>query len=245
MTGWRGLVLRFFRVPPEPEPPPGTAPRVFRAAPNYLTLRTIQWAISLLALLLPALVLTAIGAGTIAADVSAEGKIVVTIATVAIWIFFAVHLLLGYAVLRLDYEMRWYMVSDRAIRIREGIATVKEKTIAFANIQNISLKQGPLQRLLGIADVEVRTAGGGASEHHKGGNENAMEEPMHVGYFRGVDNAEAIRDLVRAGVRRQRDSGLGDPDDVPHPPHDAASGADELLREARLTREFLERFIRA
>jgi hypothetical protein len=47
---------------------------------------------------------------------------------------------------------------------------------------------------------------------------------MHVAYFRGVDNAEAIRDLLREGVRRQRDAGLGDPDE-PHAVHGAAATA--------------------
>jgi uncharacterized membrane protein YdbT with pleckstrin-like domain len=123
------------------------------------------------------------------------------------------------------------MLSDRAIRIREGIVTVREKTIALANVQNIAIRQGPLQRALGIADVEVKTAGGGSSESEgkKGGS-----EPMHVAYFRGVDNAEEIRDLVREGVRVQKNAGLGDPDEV-----EPATGEDaiaELLREARLFR---------
>jgi membrane protein YdbS with pleckstrin-like domain len=136
------------------------------------------------------------------------------------------------AVLRLDYEMRWYMVSDRAIRIREGILSVREKTIALANIQNIGIRQGPLQRILGIADVEVRTAGGGsaASEAQK----KSIHEPMHIAYFRGVDNAETIRDLVREGVRRQRNTGLGDPDEHHGDGlHDAVA---MLLDEARKLR---------
>ncbi|MHB0971319.1 MAG: PH domain-containing protein [Thermoanaerobaculia bacterium] len=237
MNGWRGVVLRFFRVPPEPEPPPGSAPRIFRAAPNYLVLKTIEWAFSLVALLIGALIVTAVGTGMLAADLDPGAKVLTAIITVVLWTFFSLRLLIGYAMIRLDYEMRWYMVSDRAIRIREGIATVKEKTMAFANIQNISLKQGPLQRLLGIADVEARTAGGGSGEGPQG-KEQRHEEPMHVGYFRGVDNAEAIRDIVREGVRRQKDSGLGDPDEPVQIPH---SGAEELLAEARLTRQMLER----
>jgi membrane protein YdbS with pleckstrin-like domain len=237
MNGWRGLVLRFFRVPPEPEPPPGSAPRVFRAAPNYLVLRTIRWAISLAALLFGALVITAVITGALATDIDPGAKLLGMIAMIVLWTVFGLRLLVGYAIIRLDFEMRWYMVSDRAIRIREGIATVKEKTMAFANIQNISLKQGPLQRLLGIADVEVRTAGGGSGEGPHG-KQQAHEEPMHVGYFRGVDNAEAIRDIVREGVRRQKDSGLGDPDEPVRVHH---TGAEELLAEVRLTRQMLER----
>jgi uncharacterized membrane protein YdbT with pleckstrin-like domain len=143
----------------------------------------------------------------------------------------------GWMLVYLDYELRWYMLSDRAIRIREGIVTVREKTMALANIQNISIKQGPLQRLLGIADVEVKTAGGGgqAGDSHKKGTH---PEPMHVGYFRGVTNAEEIRDLVREGVRRQRDAGLGDPDEV-HAPvgeDDLPAAVAELLAQARALR---------
>jgi uncharacterized membrane protein YdbT with pleckstrin-like domain len=125
------------------------------------------------------------------------------------------------------------MLTDRAIRIREGIATVREKTIALANIQNIAIRQGPLQRFLGIADVEVKTAGGGGqSAEMEGGRKHG--DPMHVGYFRGVDNAEEIRDLLREGVRRQRDAGLGDPDEPVD--HGLAPAIEDLLREARALR---------
>ena len=65
-----------------------------------------------------------------------------------------------FAILRLDYELRWYIVTDRAARLREGIVTLKEMTFTLANVQDIRLRQGPLQRLLGLADVELRTAGG-------------------------------------------------------------------------------------
>jgi len=111
----------------------------------------------------------------------------------------------------LDFELRWYIVTDRCLRIREGIVNVKEKTMTFANIQNLTVRQGPLQRLLGIADVEVRNAGGGgAAEQSSDGH---LGEQVHVGYFRGLDNADEVRDTIMAGVRRQRSAGLGDHDD--------------------------------
>ena len=114
--------------------------------------------------------------------------------------------------------------------------------MALANVQNIAIRQGPLQRLLGIADVEVKTAGGGASAPGPRGKGKSMAEPMHVAFFRGVDNAERIRDLVREGVRRQRDAGLGDPDEHAHQPAPQAAGeaAIELLREARKLRAVVE-----
>ena len=240
---WRDLVLRVMRVPPEPEPPPGSPPRVFRAAQNYFVLLALRWLVLQVAALIGLLFAVTFFQTAVAQRVP---SVVVTIFH-AIEIFGAIALVFqaafGWMVVRLDYELRWYMLSDRAIRIREGISTVREKTIALANVQNISIHQGPLQRLLGIADVEVKTAGGGSSSPHE--KKSAGFEPMHVAYFRGVDDANEIRDLVREGVRRQRNAGLGDPDEHHHATvtpsgTDARAAALELLAEARRLRYEIE-----
>lgn len=229
---WRRFALRLLRVPPTPEPPPGSPPRVFRAAPNYFKLRLIRWAFTQL-LAIGGLLWAIYFVGWVADTKTPRFVVwILQAGEVFGWIAFVSELILGWMIVRLDFEMRWYMLSDRAIRIREGIATVREKTVALANVQNIAIRQGPLQRWLGIADVEVKTAGGGGKssemEQQKGG------EPMHVAYFRGVDNAEEIRDLVREGVRLQRNAGLGDPDELQ--PDDASTAVAELLREARALR---------
>lgn len=246
MTGWRALVLRVMRVPHAPEPPPGAPPRVFRAAENYFYVKLLLWAIGQLAL-------TAVAIGTfvlllflLPEDTPRGVRWLVGVVVAFSTLHALLHLTFGYMVTRLNYELRWYMISDRAIRIREGIGTVREKTIALANIQNISIKQGPLQRLLGIADVEVQSAGGGSSGGGKHGQQGSLVESMHTGYFRGVSNANEIRDIVREGVRRQKNAGLGDPDDhhshePAAPDHDALAAAQSLLAETRLLRVTLER----
>jgi membrane protein YdbS with pleckstrin-like domain len=61
------------------------------------------------------------------------------------------------AMVRLDFEKRWYVVTDRSFRVREGVVFVREMTVTFANIQNISISQGPIQRAVGIADLRVDT----------------------------------------------------------------------------------------
>ncbi len=231
---WREAVLRVMRVPPTPEPPPGSPPRIFRAAPNFFTLRLLRW--SLTQVLAIGGLLTAISFAHATVPRSVPGWVVglITVSEILGATALAAEVLFGWMVIRLDFELRWYMLSDRAIRIREGIATVREKTIALANIQNIAVRQGPLQRLLGIADVEVNTAGGGGKsdmESHKG----KRSEPMHVAYFRGVDNADEIRDLLREGVRLQRDAGLGDPDE-PEADTDVHAAMAELLAEAKRLR---------
>ena len=153
-----------------------------------------------------------------------------------------------YAIARLDYELRWYIVTDRSLRIRAGLASVQETTMSFANVQQVVVTQGPLQRLLGIADVRVQSAGGGGDRL----DQHGQGDSLHTGVFHGVDNANEVRDLVQERLRAFRQAGLGDPDDIhsgesaspsppPHdsPPSSALTAARELLQEARRLRESL------
>jgi membrane protein YdbS with pleckstrin-like domain len=153
---------------------------------------------------------------------------------------------LTYAVRRLDYEMRWYMVTDRSLRLRHGVWKISESTMSFANIQQVVVSQGPLQRLLGLADVKVKSAGGGGG----GGHHQHHGADMHTGLFHSVTNASEIRDLILDRLRRFRETGLGDPDDkvAPHAgtparpcmiSADALSAARELAAEARALRAVL------
>lgn len=143
-----------------------------------------------------------------------------------------------YAMVRLDYELRWYMVTDRSLRIRAGIAAVQETTMSFANVQQVVVSEGPLQRLLKIADVRVQSAGGGGDQTESGGHS------LHTGIFHGVDNAPEIRDLILERLRQFRATGLGDPDDArEHRSHLVANGAMEAAREALAEARALRRTV--
>jgi membrane protein YdbS with pleckstrin-like domain len=119
------------------------------------------------------------------------------------------QLLITYAFIRLDYELRWYIVTDRSLRIRSGLWTMQEITMSFANLQQVAVSQGPLQRLLGISDVRVESAGGGGD----GSSKEAPTRSMHAGVFHGVENANQIRDLILERLKHFRGTGLGDPDE--------------------------------
>ncbi len=121
---------------------------------------------------------------------------------------FVVQFFWSLGALWLDYTQRWYMVTDRSLRLRWGIVKIQETTMSFANLQHVTVKQGPLQRLLKLADVEVRSAGGGS-----GGNEMEQKDQMHRSVFHAVENAAEIRDLILARLKRFRQAGLGEPDD--------------------------------
>jgi membrane protein YdbS with pleckstrin-like domain len=209
----RGRLLRTLRVPGEPAPPPGdpARTRTFRASPRFLRYRTLVWGVKQLGAF-SALVIGYLMLNVVRVRTGLPIDVVGLIELLA-WVGFIAQLPFSYAVLRLDFDMRWYMLSDRSLRIREGVLTVSEKTMTFANIQKIAIAQNPLQRIFGIADVTVRSAGGGASvgSQHR---PQRQARSMHEAAFEGVEDANAIRDLIRDRIRRYHGAGLGDPDET-------------------------------
>ncbi|MFM1851219.1 MAG: hypothetical protein RIS54_903 [Verrucomicrobiota bacterium] len=151
---------------------------------------------------------------------------------------FILQLPATFAAVRLEYEQHWYIVTDRSLRIRSGLFSLQESTMSFANLQQVEVKQGPLQRLLGLADVHLRSAGGGGGDEPKG----KTGDSMHLAVFHGVDNADEIRDLILARLKRFREAGLGDPDErtaAKSGNTDALAAAQDLLAEVRKWRQDL------
>ncbi len=242
-SGLRRLLLRVFQVEEHPEPPPGSPEslRVFRASPRFFRYSLLKWALgqggALLGLIGSTIGFEFVEFGSWSRITAAAGPLLI--------VLFLVQAPASYLVLRLGYEMRWYMVNDRALRIRYGIYSVREQTMTVVNIQNMAVKRGPLQRLFRIADLEIRTASGGGSDDD--------DDALSRGLLQGLDNAEQVRDLLLASLRRSRDAGLGDPDDhaadlaVPVSSADTAvppaagdgpvlAAARELLAESRALR---------
>lgn len=232
------LITRFLKVPPEPEPPLGSpdSVRVFNASPGYYRYRLVLWCIKQVGTFIGLVVgLVFLAGGIEFAAIPITREVTMLLEATGIGLFL-LQLPLSFLMVRLDYRYRWYMITDTSLRIREGLMTVRERTMTFANIQNLSLKQGPVQRIFGISDLQVRTAGGGSEAAGESKNELAEAMNMHIGYFRGVDNAAEIRDLILAQMRGMRDSGLGDPDEpaaIAVPVIAAAADSGELLAAAR------------
>lgn len=110
----------------------------------------------------------------------------------------------AYIAIHVQYDTTWYVLSERSMRIRRGIWILHETTITYDNIQNVSVRQGPVQRAFGISDVVVETAGGGSS-----GPEGAATL-SHSGILAGIANAEELRILLQSKWQQSRTSGLGD-----------------------------------
>jgi uncharacterized membrane protein YdbT with pleckstrin-like domain len=220
---------RLLRIPADPHPPPGdeASTQIYRAAKNYYKYLVALWLItSVLAMLFPLIIVIVF---VVLAFSAREFSIFWVLIPGAILLLDLVVCLFRLAIIRLNYEKRWYIVTDRSLRVREGVVGVREMTVTFANIQNISVSQGPVQRLLGIADLRVETAGGGGASdpHHHGQN-------LHTAWFRGIDNASAVRELIQQRLRQWKDAGLGDHEDVTAEAASFHDSADLLaaLREA-------------
>jgi uncharacterized membrane protein YdbT with pleckstrin-like domain len=212
-NSFRQFCERLLRIPREPEPPPGdeAAARIFHAAPNFYKYLLLLWGLKTAVALF--IILVALGVPLFAGAVTlaSQGKpagwlLLIPVVVLALGI---VGRLFALAILRLDFEKRWYVITDRSLRIREGVVSVSEMTVNFANVQNLSVSQGPIQRALGIADLQVETAGGGGGAR----NEQAARN-MHTAIFRGIANAQEIRELIQERLKGLKDAGLGDPEDA-------------------------------
>jgi putative membrane protein len=108
------------------------------------------------------------------------------ITTLVIFIF--VSLLLNW--LRFSFR-----VGADTLSIDSGILSRNSRTIPFDRVADVSVEQGPLQRLFGVARVTLETGGGSVL-----GSEEGVLAAIRL------TRAEALRDQVRA---RRRSVGVG------------------------------------
>ncbi len=241
----RERLLHLLRIREKPDPPPGidTDLRTFRASRRHLYYNAARWLPKQIAGFFGLLVSLAFfglidvgfirfgGLDMVIERISerignninisffsfewAPSHVLMLIEGTAV-VTFAVQFFASLLLLKLDWELRWYMVGEEFLRLREGLWTVHEQTIRIANIQNMKVKQGPIQRLFGIADLEVHTAGGGNLPTDL---DELEGKTLHLGRFRGLEDARALRDRIRERLTRERGTGLGDADD--ESPHEA------------------------
>ncbi len=205
---FRDRLLDLLKAPKRPPDPPAGSPesvQIFRAAPNFLKLQVLMWGFGFAVGLIGEIAFVVV-------EHTKDGEWVELGLGYVLFAFTVLATVVKYFLIRLDYDMRYYIVTDRSLRIREGAIFIHESTFTYANVQNLRILQGPVERLLGLSNLVVETAGGagGASRDKRG------ESPFrrgHQGVLRGVANARAIRDQILSLLKRYRDAGLGDPED--------------------------------
>lgn len=197
--GLWGALTRWFRVPKEPPTLPskqGEEIRSFRPSEGWLRMRKLLFWVALVVidgLLLIGWLILFVAQREAALWLALPWLFVMVVPDVIVYI--AIHL---------RYDTTWYVMSERSVRIRRRIWTIEEKTFTFENVQNVAIQQGPLQRLYGVSNLVIQTAGGGSTGPH-GTTSNA-----HQGLIEGVHHAQEIRDSIMAKVYAARGAGLGD-----------------------------------
>lgn len=218
----KGLLLLVLQAPREPPEPPAGSPasvQLFRASKQYLFCKLAVTAVVFAILaLVPAVIAVLL---LFNRNAPPPAKIVFALAAVG----FVLLGVFAWFMTRLEYDMRYYIITDRSLRIREGVLTITEVTLTYANVQHLEISQGPIGQLLGISNLVVRTAGGagGAPLPDQPGQRTG-----HRGNLKGIDNAEEIRDIINGHLKRYRHAGLGDPEER----HGQARGKPRLSQAA-------------
>lgn len=129
---------------------------------------------------------------------------------IALGIFVVESFVIGLALVttRVDFELRHYLVGDRSLRVAQGAWTREEVTLSYANVQNLEVNQGPLERFFGFKSLTISTAGADSTP----GNENS-----HLVTLVGLSDADDLRALILGMLKQHKDAGLGDPAQPPGP----------------------------
>lgn len=122
-------------------------------------------------------------------------------------LFELVAIAFALVVVRVDYEMRHYLVGDRSLRVVQGAWKREEVTLSYANVQNLEVTQGPLERLFGFKSLTVSTAGADSQPGAQSSHQVTMV---------GLENADELRELMLKMLHQHRDAGLGEPAVEPH-----------------------------
>lgn len=174
-------------MPSSGRPRAGAGPR--RPHPYALLVEVVQVGRSML---VPALIIGASMGGHRMGGILLWGLVSLTVLT----LLFAVAEYLG---LR-------YRLSEDELTLASGVLSRRHRVIPLARIQNLDLRQNALQRLLGVAELRVETAGTDA------------DEPVPL--VLGLRDAEALRAELLAGRER-----AGSPTHA-----ESAAGAEVLAR---------------
>lgn len=233
----RDRVFRWLRVDAQPHLPPGSEAgcEVFRAGLAFLRYRQLVWLLQQLGTLAGLVAVMLLLQGITSMAVPPKLQKLASAFTPGLWLgleavgfaAFLVQLPFSWLAIRWDWDCRWYLLSGRCLRVQEGILAFREQTFTLANIQDVSVRQNPLQRLFGLWDVEVRTAGGG--EASPGEELEGHRASLHTARLQGVEQGARIRDRLLERMAAARDAGLGETP-AGGPP---APGLPAALRRAR------------
>ncbi|HEU0085604.1 MAG TPA: PH domain-containing protein [Candidatus Paceibacterota bacterium] len=124
--------------------------------------------------------------------------------TVALIIYILFVVGVSYVWARLTYKYYRYELAENGFKKESGVIYKKYVTIPYDRIQNVDIYRGIIDRLLGLSDLQIQTAGGGMM----GGR--GMRGMGSEGRLKGLSavDAEKMRDELVERARQSKNSGL-------------------------------------
>ena len=222
--GLWSVLVRWLRVPDQPPTLPvrsGDTLEQFRPAEGFLRYLKFWFWLGLI----PFDVLVLIGWIVLVVNEPVLGALLAPIAI----LLAVLPDIVVFVALQVRYDTTWYVMTEHSLRIRRGVWIIREVTITFENVQNLHIRQGPLQRHFGISNLVVETAGSGGGEGQGKG-----ARASNQGVIEGIGDPQRIRDLILSRLRLSRTAGLGDEEGSPASSKSAWTNAHlTLLREIR------------
>lgn len=93
--------------------------------------------------------------------------------------------------IRKAYAARKYALRERDITFRKGWIWWSETAVPFNRIQHCEIEQGPIEKMYGLATLEVYTAGKSSSDVSIGGLER--------------EKAERLKDFILGRIQKESD----------------------------------------
>lgn len=110
-------------------------------------------------------------------------------------IFFLVIMIISFLAAKLTYHFYKYDLTENEYKAERGIIWKRYISIPYERIQNVDIHRGILDRLFGLSDLQIHTAGYGAA--------GGMSKRGSEGRLPGIGRKEA--ELVREElVKRAR-----------------------------------------
>jgi len=98
--------------------------------------------------------------------------------------FIPVWLIIGWGIHQKQYERLSCTLTERTLNIKRGLVFRVEKNIPLDKIQDVGMKEGPLLRKLGLASLNIETAGQSGPQ---GGTDASLV---------GIIDSPAFRDAI-------------------------------------------------
>lgn len=124
------------------------------------------------------------------------------------WVYIFISLFLGFFILPgilLNYFYFDYTITDQEVVIKSGVLSKKERHIKLERIQNVTITQNFLHKLMRIAKVQLETAGDATTE----GNLDSVS----------IKDSERIREIIRNHLNEKSTTEISEDgvntDDIP------------------------------